>query len=228
MPTARHKLLGRYGTPRVRLGAIVECEIRGDVRIVGFTDARIPWPVAVRKYGRSYAVFGDLARAVRRESAAAVMYHFGVSNSWVTACRRALGVPASNEGTRRLHSLHARKPEFRNEVSRKGWATASDPARRAKISAAQLGRKLSASAWRKISAALKGKPKSEEARRKMSESARRCGKRPPWVGRAWTAEEIGLLELPDREVAERTGRTLKAVHHRRKARLNTPIGENGE
>ena len=42
----RYKLhFGAYRTPRYTLGAKVECQARGDVTIVGTTDARIPWPV---------------------------------------------------------------------------------------------------------------------------------------------------------------------------------------
>ena len=42
----RFKLLfGPYCTPRFRVGAVVRCAVRGEVRIVGLSDAPIPWPV---------------------------------------------------------------------------------------------------------------------------------------------------------------------------------------
>jgi len=47
----------------------------------------------------------ELARAVRRESSAAVMHAWGVSLATVTHWRKALGVEQYNEGTRRLWSL---------------------------------------------------------------------------------------------------------------------------
>jgi hypothetical protein len=43
---------------------------------------------------------------------------------------------------------------------------------------------------------------------------KRRGARPPWVGRAWTAEEIALIKrVSVREAARQTGRTVKAVYH---------------
>jgi hypothetical protein len=36
------KLLGKYATPRVNYGDVVECARRGDVRIVGLSSAAIP------------------------------------------------------------------------------------------------------------------------------------------------------------------------------------------
>lgn len=38
------QLLGKYRTPRFRHGDVVSCARRGDVRIVGLSDAPIPWP----------------------------------------------------------------------------------------------------------------------------------------------------------------------------------------
>ena len=41
--TIRYKLLfGQYRTPRFKVGAIAKDELRGDVKIVGVSDARIP------------------------------------------------------------------------------------------------------------------------------------------------------------------------------------------
>jgi hypothetical protein len=45
----RFKLLGSYETPLFEYGQIVFCEWRGEVRIVGITDAKIPWPSAKNK-----------------------------------------------------------------------------------------------------------------------------------------------------------------------------------
>jgi hypothetical protein len=89
LPAAiRFKLhFGPYKTPRFKLGACVEDEIRGEVTIVGLTDARIPWPIGLKGKARAYIVYGALARAVRRESAQAVMHWWGVSRPWVRACR---------------------------------------------------------------------------------------------------------------------------------------------
>ena len=46
----RFKLLfGPYKTPRGRVGAWVRCDVRGEVRVCGLSEARIPWPVARRR-----------------------------------------------------------------------------------------------------------------------------------------------------------------------------------
>jgi hypothetical protein len=46
--TTPPKLLGRYKTPKFKMGDEVACARRGDVRIVGVSDAPIPWPIAKR------------------------------------------------------------------------------------------------------------------------------------------------------------------------------------
>ena len=63
---------GPYRTPRFRYGKIVSCEVRGEVRIVGLSDALIPWPIGQKGRARSLVVFGALGKAVRREAAVAV------------------------------------------------------------------------------------------------------------------------------------------------------------
>jgi hypothetical protein len=66
---ARHKLrFGPYHTPRFRYGQRVECLARGDVTIVGLSDGRIPWPIGQARRGKSFVLYRDLARAVRREA----------------------------------------------------------------------------------------------------------------------------------------------------------------
>jgi hypothetical protein len=85
----RHKLhFGPYHTRRFKYGAKVECESHGEVKIVGLTAARIPWPLARRSRGNSSPVlFGSLAKAVRREAACAVAHWWGVCPA--SAGRRA-------------------------------------------------------------------------------------------------------------------------------------------
>jgi hypothetical protein len=43
--TTPPKLLGKYKTPRFKLGAVVNCARRGDLRIVGLSAGPIPWPL---------------------------------------------------------------------------------------------------------------------------------------------------------------------------------------
>src|SRR5262249_41671480 len=56
------KLLGKYATPRFDYGDVVACERRGDVRIVGLSEAPIRWPIGQRipkGRGRSLVVWGS-------------------------------------------------------------------------------------------------------------------------------------------------------------------------
>ena len=68
----RFKLrFGPYKTPRFSYGATVQCEVWGEVQIVGQSDGRIPWPRGRRKGTRSRAsliVYKGLAKAVSKEA----------------------------------------------------------------------------------------------------------------------------------------------------------------
>jgi nucleotide-binding universal stress UspA family protein len=67
----RHALLfGPYSPPEFRYGDVVICEVRGEVTLVAMTSSRIPWPLGKRGRAKSHAVFGNLAEAIRRDSAA--------------------------------------------------------------------------------------------------------------------------------------------------------------
>jgi hypothetical protein len=121
---------GPYRAPRFKLSAIVEDEIRGSVRVIGFSAGRITWPLAFYGRQRSLVVCGDLVRAVRSESVQAVAHWWGVSVEKVRLLRRALGVPAMNEGSIRLWKMYAQTPEFRRKA-RKARANAGSPERRA-------------------------------------------------------------------------------------------------
>src|SRR6267142_256090 len=92
----RHKLLfGPYLTPRFDYGAKVECEARGEITIVKLTDARIPWPVGRSSRADSPVLYGDLARAVRREAICAVRHWLGIGGAAIHQWRRAFNVPAT-------------------------------------------------------------------------------------------------------------------------------------
>jgi hypothetical protein len=73
----RFRSLGKYRTPRFRIGQRVRCQVRGEMVIRGITDAPIPWPLGSQK-GRggrhSLIVYKGLVRAIQRESNRAVAY----------------------------------------------------------------------------------------------------------------------------------------------------------
>src|SRR5262249_19146465 len=85
-------LFGPYVAPAFRYDDIVFCEVRGEVTIVGLSSGRIPWPIGKRGRSKSFAVYGGLADAIRREAAIAVCYWFGMTPQTVTKYRKALGV----------------------------------------------------------------------------------------------------------------------------------------
>jgi len=52
----RHQLrFGPYRTPRFKYGARVECEVRGEVTIIGLSDGPIPWLVGKTQRATSMA-----------------------------------------------------------------------------------------------------------------------------------------------------------------------------
>src|ERR1041384_554995 len=93
----RFKLLGTYHTPRFQYGQVVMDDIRGWVRIVGLSDAPIPWPVGKRGRQRFLIVYRGLAQAVRRESNQAVAHGWGVTAQTVTVWRKGLEVKRVND-----------------------------------------------------------------------------------------------------------------------------------
>jgi hypothetical protein len=99
MADARHPfsfrlLHGPYSAPECRVGEKLPCKIRGHrVLVAGLTKARLAWPYTLEPTGRPSPVLcGDLVRAVRRESLAAMSHHWGVSTNLVRRWRRSLGV----------------------------------------------------------------------------------------------------------------------------------------
>ena len=62
----RFRLLGKYRTPRFRIGQTVLCEVRGEMVITGMADAPIPWPIGKGGAGRhSLIVYKGPAKASR-------------------------------------------------------------------------------------------------------------------------------------------------------------------
>ena len=170
---ARYQLhFGPYGTPRFRQGQTVIDEIRGEVVIVEVSAGRIPWPIGKLGRHKALVMFRGLARAVRHESNIAICHWWGVTPQTVTRWRNMLQVSGPSEGTSKLRAAYGANDGFAH-VLRAAHAKARDPGRRAKISAALTGRKLSADTIEKLRAANLGKKMSEEARQKMREAAKR-------------------------------------------------------
>jgi hypothetical protein len=132
----------------------------------------------------------------------------------VVNCRRELGVPPNNEGTRLLRIRYAETPTFRR-ITRKAKKRSLRPEARGKNAAAHRGKNRPASVTRKVADALRGRVRTTAHRRKLSESLRRSFAQSPWPN-AWTESEDELVKaLPVKEAAAQTGRTVKAIYHRR-------------
>ena len=112
-------LFGPYNPPRTRRGKFLFCEIGGTVKVGGFSDGPIPWPI---KWGtNSIILCGDLVRAVRQESALAVAHHWDVCTGIVSRWRAALDVEPITLGTHRLKSYVSSEmmtPFLRTHLSR--------------------------------------------------------------------------------------------------------------
>jgi len=92
------------------MGDPAVCKVRGPVKIIGLTDARIPWPIGKmcgKEDRRNSGVIlcGDLVKALKREATSAVCYWWGFSQITVWRWRKALGITGPTEGT--LKAKHA-------------------------------------------------------------------------------------------------------------------------
>lgn len=100
-----------YSPPRVQIGEEIQCEIRGLVTVVDWSDRPgIMWPRCGPPRGtrgrRGLIVSGDLTRALRTETQQAVMDIWGVSQITVSRWKVAIGAPHTTDGTRAAHSIN--------------------------------------------------------------------------------------------------------------------------
>jgi hypothetical protein len=231
-------LYGRYRTANLRRGDRAFClDLDCTVVITGLRDAPIAWPLCRPLDNRmgqpTLLLADDLARAVRNESAAAVMYWWRVSPGVVWRWRKALEVSrTNNRGTRRL----IRAASECGASKQRGVPLSVDEVERRRRTAIELdlGRNLRAENhphhWAEDEVALLGvRPDGEVARLtgRNTDAVRQKreklglanpsvppGSRVPPV--RWTAEEDRLVrELSPGECASRTGRKLTAVYRRR-------------
>src|SRR5262245_49123578 len=104
---------GPYVTPIVITDTVVECEVRGLVKIVGQSGGPIPWPIGERDGEQELVVFKALSRALRQESTEAVAAAWGVRRETVEQWK-----------------LHCRQPRKRKKQTHKNppipWKPAED------------------------------------------------------------------------------------------------------
>jgi hypothetical protein len=230
MPSQKLQLLhGPYQTPAVRVGDRVACEYRGaECVVTSISAGRIQWPRgrvadAETGGGSGLLVFGDLARAVRTASAAAVCHWWGVSSKAVWHWRQALGVDRlNNTATNRLIRTSSKRGaeavqvrEFSEEERRRK----AENARRLNL-ARHLHMNPRGDEWTAEGLALVGTlPDTEVARRigrTVTAVRQKRYRQPGSEGAFWTAEELALLGTDtDEEVARHIGRKPSAVRQRR-------------
>lgn len=202
---------------------MVICEVRGKAVVTGLSNARIPWPVGKRPGGRArfLIVYAGLADAVRTESASAVCHWWGVTAQTVSKWRKVMRVRPMTAGTTRLKSASAKESPGIAAALKLARAKNQDPNRRRKIADAKRGKSRPEHVVEAMRKCRAGKPQSDEARAKMR--AAQAGRvRPP--KKEWDRDQDALLgEVPDAEVARRTGRSEKAVASRRKKRGVEPF-----
>ena len=188
---------GPYDPPKTRRGKFLVCESRGTVKVGGYSDGLIPWPVKWRTR-KSLILCGDLVKAVTLESRLAVAYHWRVSTHTVQSWRRVLAVEPYTPGSQRLMRATARE--------------IASPRRLRQLS--ELARPMSR------------QPKSRQWKRRMSQIIRirivRDGPIHP-DRPLWRPEEDKLLGTnSDATIAKKLGRTPDAIRTRRCA-LGIPL-----
>src|SRR5262249_53558701 len=217
----RFRLLGRYHTPRVRIGTVLSCEARDcDVVVVGYSGGRIPWPIGRRKGSGSLGliVFGGLAKAVRRESAQAVGHWWGTGRSSVWRWRKSLGVELANPGTHRLRSDYSREP-WAVKALRMGSQAARSPEARRKMGEATRGKPCPEHVREAVRRANRRRNVTTATRARMSAAQRARVARGAYhypTGRPWKKWEDEIVRnLPAAGAAKRTRRSLSSVYSRR-------------
>lgn len=121
-PTPHSLLLGGpYHAPQVMVGGALFCSIRGERTVTDFTMGRIPWPIGCgnQPFHLSTPVAcGDLLKALKLESVAALCYWFGLKPAWVTKIRCALGIPRYTPGTKKLRNAVIWKANVKGALAR--------------------------------------------------------------------------------------------------------------
>ncbi len=224
------KLIGTYTPPAVKKGERVSCLFRDcDCTVTSWSDAPISWPrVQPREQrgGCGLWVNDTLVRAIRTESAEALMYWFGVSANVVWRWRKAFGVSgtATTPGTRKAHRQACRAGA--EGMRAKEWTDKEldDKADLAKRLGKRPGPRWTPATggWTPAQLALLGTDHDTAIACKLRRSLAAVRKKrvrlkiPAFSGnsgggRGWTAKELKLLGTDDDEViAKKIGRTLRS------------------
>ena len=231
-------LFGPYRSPPLNRGDRATCLYRDALVIVtSWTDAPIPWPrcraLDSPGGGSGLLVDEELARAVRNESAAAVMHWWGAGQRAVWAWRKALGVGrVDSQGSRRL--IQAAAEQGAEAIRAREWTEKERQQRRRVNAEKGLARNLVTGyhgpLWAPADIALLGAVLDDDVTRRTGRTLEAVRQKreemgiPNLAGNRWSAEAIALLgTMPDREVARRLCRSLQSVTQKRiKLRIANP------
>ncbi len=226
VPEKCRLLHGPYQPPGLQRGDRATCHLRGDVRITSWADARISWPrcqVLKGRGGCGLLLDDELARAVRTESAAAVMYWWGFTEGVVWRWRRVLEVTKTNN--KRTHQLMKQSAQAgAGAVKAKVLETPAQRdqnwPRRKRGPAAELQGQW----WTRQECRLLGRYSDAEVARLTGRTLHgirnkrlKLGRKSPSTS-PWSDEEITMLgTAPDSEIAATVGRSCGAVAQKRQA-----------
>jgi len=85
------------------MGSYLPCAIRGSVKVVGMSNAPVPWPIGERGDEQELVVYRGLLRALTsEEDSEAIATAWGLTAAKVNAWRQALGMVTFEERKRRL------------------------------------------------------------------------------------------------------------------------------
>jgi hypothetical protein len=199
---------GPYEPPLFK-GGFLKDAVRGKVKFGKYSNAPIPWPI-FKKEGRrgsgGHVLCGDLVRALKQESAAAISYHWGVCAGTVLKWRRALGFKGLTPGARRMIEI--------------GVDLCKLPQSQTKLTAAARNRVISPEGLESVRQSIRQRWEQKFAARLAFH--RRTGRFPktgssdPWI----PAEEQLLTKHSTRELRAILGRTGQAIKsHRRKLNI---------
>lgn len=158
-------LFGPYALPRgFAIGDDIPCRSRDrKIEIRSITDAPVAWFNARRNGHYVLILCGDLVRAVKMESAAAVAHNWGVTNDTVSTWRRKLGVGKMTPGTKQVWQ-DLMPTRLTADAIERGQRKSRRKTSRAKMAAAKSGIPMYANTRKALLRAVK-KAKSQEPRK---------------------------------------------------------------
>jgi hypothetical protein len=216
-------LYGPYRAPALRKGDRSTCFYRDcEVVVTSWTDAPIPWPrcrsVEHKRSAPGLLVDDELLRAIRHESAAAVIHWWRVTASVVWCWRRAFQVTkVNNKGSNRL--VRAAAVKGAAAMQAREFTQAERDVKRQLAIDNDLQRHLRAAVredtWTAEEIALLGQLPDAEVARKIGRTVEAVRLKRMKLGLSnpttmhWTAEESALLgTMPDDAAANRLGRSV--------------------